>query len=188
MAMPEFINHVQNAAKNPTGWLNPTAVADLLESDFHTMRPGQRERLFQAVERFRAIAETASPHPEQVIEARAAFDLILEILQPYLTPESEKIRETIAKAWRKERDWIPTFDYVLGNNWLDQPVVWLWFVLKDDVLPEDIDTKNPTTREGLRRVQAAIRKEFEDAGIERRPNMSIRSESEVKELQARATA
>jgi hypothetical protein len=50
MAMPEFLDNIQNAAKNPTGWLNPAAVADLLESDFHTMRPGQRERLFQAVE------------------------------------------------------------------------------------------------------------------------------------------
>jgi hypothetical protein len=188
MAMPEFLNHVQNAAKNPTGWLTPTAVADLLESDFHTMRPAQRERLFEAVEKFRPIAEIASPTLEQVTEARAAFDTILEILQPYLTPESEKIRETIASAWQKERDWIPTFDYELSNNWLDQPVVWLWLVVKDDVLPDDIDIKNPIAREGLWRIKDAIRKEFNDAGIERWPNISVRTESGVKELQAGATA
>jgi hypothetical protein len=188
MAIPEFLDNIQNAAKNPTGWLTPATVADLLESDFHTLRPGQRERLFQAVERFRDIAAIPSPTPEQVAEARTAFDTILEILQPYLTPESQKIRETIKKAWCKERDWIPTFDYELGNNWLDQPVVRLWLVVKDDALKDDIDIENPTTREGLWRVQGAILKEFQDAGLERRPSISIRSESDVKELQARATA
>jgi len=191
MAMPEFLDNIQNALKNPTGWLSPSTVADLSESDFHTLKPKQREKLFQAVERFRTIAATASPTPEQVAEARAALDTIRDIAQPYLTPESKQIRETIAKAWQKERDWIPTFDYELSDNWLGQPVVWLWLVLKDDVLKDDIDIENPVTQEGLQRIRSAIRREFQEAGIERRPNMSIRSESGVKEyqeLRARATA
>jgi hypothetical protein len=191
MAMPEFLDNIQNAVKNPTGWLSPATVADLSESDFHTIRPALREKLFQAVERFRVIAETASPTPEQVAEARAAIDAIRAIVQPYLTPESEQIRETIAKAWQKERDWIPTFDYELGNNWLGEPVVRLWLVVKDDVLPDDMDIKNPSDREGLWRVKDAIRKEFNDAGIKRWPNISFRTESGVKEyqeLRARATA
>jgi hypothetical protein len=191
MALPEFLDNIQKALNNPTGWLSPTTVADLSESDFHTLKPKQREKLFQAVEQFRTIAETASPTPEQVAEARTALDTIRDIVQPYLTPESEKIRETIAKVWQKERDWIPTFDYELGNNWLGEPVVWVWFVLKDDVLPDDIDTEIPTTREGLWRVQAATRQEFQEAGIERGPRMSIRTESGVKEyqeLRARAIA
>jgi hypothetical protein len=188
MAMPEFLDNIQNAAKNPTSWLTPATVADLSESDFHTMRPKQREKLFQAVERFRTIASTASPTPEQVAEARAAFDLILDIVQPYLTPESEKIRKTIAKAWRTERDWFPSYDYEVSNNWLGEPVVKIWLILKDEVLKDDVDMENPITEERWQRVTKAVRKAFHEAGIERRPTMSIRSETDVKELQARVTA
>jgi hypothetical protein len=186
MAMPEFLDNIQNAAKNPTGWLSPATVADLSESDFHTIKPKQREKLFLAVERFRTIAETASPTPEQVAEARAAFDLIREIVQPYLTPESTKIRETIAKAWRKERDWIPTFDYLLDNNWLGEPVVWLYLVLRDGLIPEEFDVEYPTTREGLSRIKDAIQKQFDEANLERQPRFAVRSESDVKDIQSGA--
>ena len=37
IAMPEFLDNIQQAAKDPTGWLSPHTVADLLEIDFHTM-------------------------------------------------------------------------------------------------------------------------------------------------------
>jgi hypothetical protein len=188
MAMPEFLDNIRNAAKNPTGWLSPATVADLLEIDFHTMRPEQREKLFQAVERFKAIAEIASPAPEQVAEARAAFDAILDIVQPYLTPESVEIRELIVKAWRNERDWVSTFDYELGTNWSRQPVVWLWLVMKDTGHEGDEDLDKFFPSEEWRRVSAAIRKEFQNARIERFPNISLRLESEVRELLARAIA
>jgi len=183
MALPEFLDNIQNTAKNPTGWLTPGTVADLLESDFHTIRPGQREKLFQAVERFRTIAAISSPSPEQVAEARAAFDTIQNILQPYLTPESEKICETIARGWQEERNWIPTFDYQLANNWLDKPIVWIWLIIKDDVLNDEMEM-SATTEEEWQRVNRAIRKEFNDAEIERWPNIGLRTETDVKEIQA----
>jgi hypothetical protein len=187
MGLPEFLDNIQNAAQNPAGWLTPATVADLLESDFHTMRPGQREKLFQVVERFRTIAAISSPSPQQMAEARDAFDTIRDILQPYLTPESQKIRETIAKGWRKERAWIPTFDYQFANNWLDKPIVWIWLIIKDDVLNDEMEMK-ATTEEEWQRVNRAIRKEFNDAEIVRWPNIGLRTETDVKELQAGAIA
>jgi hypothetical protein len=62
----------------------------------------------------------------------------------------------------------------------------VWLVMKDEVVKEDDDIENAFPREGWRRVQEAIRKEFQDSGIERWPDISIRSESDVKELQTRA--
>jgi hypothetical protein len=183
MALPEFLDHIQTAAKDATGWLTPETVADLHESDFHTLRPAEREKLFQAVERFRTIAETASPSPEQVAEARAAFDLVREILRYYLTPESETVRGLIARPWAAQRDWLPTFDYELRDNWLGEPVAWIRFIVKDEHVDED-GLKDDPFEKRWKDLVWSVREAFWDSGLERRPNISMRSESEVRDIQA----
>ncbi len=182
MALPEFISNVEHGAKQP-GWLNPATVADLSDSDFVTLPPGQREQLFRAVERFRQIAESDSPSDEQKTEARASLDGILTAIRPYLTPESKAIREAIWRAWKDDKDRIPTFDYELAESWTGSPIVWIWLILRDDM---GIEAR--ATRELLGRVRMAIRMEFNEAGIERWPNIGVRTESEVQEIAARATA
>jgi hypothetical protein len=184
MAMPEFISNVERGAGEPgSGWLTPATVADLSDTDFTALAPAQRAELYRAAERFRAIAEGGSPSPEQTAEARSSLDRILEILRPYRTPESRKIREAVWKVWKDHRSDIPTFDYELAQSWIDTPIVWIWLVLRDDL---DIDA--PPTRELLSRVRMAIREQFHEDDIERRPNIGIRMESEVKELAARKSA
>ena len=182
MAMPDFIENVERGAAQPD-WLSPATVAGLTDSDFVTMHPRVRAQLFQAVERFRAIAASGSPGPEQVAEARAALDTIRTILRPYLTPESQAIRDVVSQVWKGEQDRIPTFDYELAESWVGSPIVWIWLVLHDDV-----DIEAPATRELLKRVRRMIRDKFNEAGLERWPNIGVRSESDVQELTARVTA
>jgi hypothetical protein len=183
MSMPDFIMNVESGEDQPD-WLNPATVADLSDSDFGTLPTRQREALFHAVERFQEIAALgADANPAEQAEARSALGTILDVLRPYRTPESQAIREAIWKAWKDHKDEIPTFDYELTQNWMDTPIVWVWLVLRDD-----LDVEAPSTRELLGRVRMAIRMEFHAADIERRPNIGIRSESEVKELATRSSA
>ena len=183
MSMPEFIGNIEKGSNQP-GWLTPATVADLSESDFSTMPARQRQALFDAVERFKTIAETDAISPEQETQARTALDGIRDILRPYLSEESLKIREAIWRAWRDDgaAAWIPTFDYALDEDWAGNPAVWVWLILNDDV-----DVEEPATRAGLNSLRTRIRKELYEAGIERRPYINVRSQAEVRELMAGAS-
>ena len=185
MSMPEFISNVEHGAKQP-GWLTPATVADLSDGDFVTLSPGQRKELRRAVERFQAIAGSGSrPTPAEEAGARAALDTILDLLQPYLTPESRTVREAIWRAWRDEhaRDWMPTFDYELGEDWTGDPAIRIWLILNDDV-----DVEADDTREKLSRLRTLIRKELRATGVGRWPYTSVWTLSDAKDHSVRTTA
>ena len=182
MSLPDFISNVEQGENQP-GWLTPATVADLSDSDFVTMPPEQRDRLFRAVEQFRQIASASPLTPDDCAEARRALDTVLEILRPYRTEESRKIREAVWRAWKDHKAEIPTFDYELRQSSVDTPIVWVWLILRDDL---DIDAR--PTRELLSRLRTAIRMQFHEADIERWPNIGVRPESEAKELATRGPA
>ncbi|MBP3957977.1 hypothetical protein J8F10_22205 [Gemmata sp. G18] len=182
----DFIHYVESGVNHlgSDDWLTPASVHGLADADFVTLPPVQREELFRAVDRFRTIATTAPPvSPAQEEIARAALVTVWNLLRPYRTPESTAIREAIWRVWDGEKDRIPTFDYELAESWTGSPIVWVWLVLRDDT-----EIEAPETRELLGRVRMAIRLEFERAGIERWPNIGVRTESDVRDLAARAPA
>jgi len=167
--LPEFIQHVEAGLQQlPSGnWLTPATVDGLTENDFVTLPPGQRRELYRAVEQFRTSASAPDGGASQATAARAALDTIATILRPYLTPESRRVREVIWTVWREEdvRDWIPTFDYQLDEDWTGAPAIRVLLILKDDVEIEAPGTVEVLGRfrmlSGNRPRSALLRRNFD---------------------------
>lgn len=186
----DFIHYVESALGRleAGGWLNVAAVQGLTDIDFVTLPPARREELFRRVEQFRDVARLPQPDAGQRAVAREALTRIGELLHPYRTPESRRVLDTLWGAWQEEavrdvRQWIPTFDYQLGEDSSGEPAVWVWLILNDDV-----DIEAADTRGGLSRLRLLIHARFQDAGIDRWPYIGVRSCSDVRELTARVHA
>ena len=97
MPMPEFIQNVEAGLQRlqSGGWLTPATVEGITDDDFANLSPPQRKELYEAVDRFRAIASAPDGGASQEPVARAAMNTIATILQPYLTAESRKACVTL---------------------------------------------------------------------------------------------
>jgi hypothetical protein len=185
--MPDFVQNVETGLHRLSsgGWLTPATVAGITDDDFVNLSPPRRKELYAAVDRFRAVVTAPDGGASQEAAARAALGAIATVLQPYLTRESRKVCEVIAGAWREAAvaDWIPTFDYVLDEDWTNAPAIHMWLILNDEV-----DVEAPRTQEELERVRALIHRRVREAGIERWPYASVRARADVQELAARVPA
>jgi hypothetical protein len=202
MALPEFIDGVRIAAgflspevwtDSPDQsademarslqladiWLTPAVVRDFAEADFVWLPDDQRNELRQAVEKFRAVAEKVDPKApadqSQVDEALPALLTILRIMRPYIADqEALDVRRAVWRACYGYRNWIPSFDFKLGEDSTGQPAVWVWFILNNDV---DVRTREVMLR--LFEVRDTIRKYLVEDGINRNLYTSAWSRSEV---------
>lgn len=163
-------------------WLTPAAVRDFNADDFVLLPPEERDRLSDAVQRFRAVAEQVPGNQratrEQVEDALPAFQTILDVLTPYLTgPDAAEIKRAIRRAWSGVESWIPTFDFRTDVDWAGDPCVRVVLVLNDDV-----DVESPDVQRHLRVVRTAIAENFRQAKLPYVPYVLVRSRSETREL------
>lgn len=159
-------------------WLTPKVVQGFSEADFVSLPPEERARLHEAVDRFKAIAETvAAGQPatsEQVEEALPHFLTILAIVHPYIADrEAINVRRAVWRACQG-RDWIMSFDYKLGEDSLGQPSVWIWLIVDrgQDVMSREFQRKKWE-------VQNQIRSNFSEGGIQRQLYVSVWGREEV---------
>jgi hypothetical protein len=163
-------------------WLTPAAVRDFDADDFVFLSPEERDRMADAVQRFRAVAEQVpGDRPatrEQVEDALPAFLTILDVLKPYLVgPHASEIKRAVWQAWFRNEAWIPTFDFRTDVDWTGDPCVRVVLVLNDDV---DVEASDVQKR--LQQVRMGILKNFQQAKLPYWPYVSVRSRSETREL------
>ena len=167
-------------------WLTPASVDGLTDADFVTLPTVQRRELFRCANEFRVIAD-ATPHVDvaQKQAAEAALKKVWELLRPYRTKESKAIGDVLWAAWQDERmqDWVPTFDYQLGEDWSGDPAVRVWLILDDGV-----DTLAAKTRESVSRFELLVRARLQDAEIDRYPFVWTRLWSQVTGPDAKVPA
>jgi len=162
-------------------WLTPAAVRDFDPDDFVLLSPEERDRLADAVSRFRAVAEDVPGDKpatqEQVAEALPQFLTILEVLKPYLTgPHATEIKRAIWRAWSGSESWIPTFDFRTDVDWAGDPCVRVVLVLNDDV-----DVESSEVQDRLQPIRMGILRNFQQAKLPYWPYVSVTSRSEVWE-------
>lgn len=118
-------------------WLTPRSVRGFNASDFPELGLDRQKELQSAVRDFLEVANQVPPNKpattEQYGKAAAAFAKMLEILDPYLAkPDEEKV---IADALRSTElpPWVVNWDYELGRDADEEPVVWVTIFVEDGV-------------------------------------------------------
>jgi hypothetical protein len=160
-------------------WLTPATVQDYWDADFAWLPSDQRVELGEAVAAFRAIADAVSlagpVSDEQVEGALPALLTFVKFVQPYIAfPEAITARRAIWQAWVPNREWIPAFDFRLEDDWTGISVIRVWLILNAGV---DVDARD--TQVELNRVRDEIRNRLDDAGIWRRPLITVFGREEV---------
>jgi hypothetical protein len=171
---------VEAQLKRGTIWLTPSSMQGFNVRDFPELAPDLRKRLKENVERFVRIAKQVPPTkpatPEQVRDAMAAFQEVLEILKPYLSSPGEP--EKIVAALEKIRfpECVLNWNFELDIDSTGDPAVRIWVFVDDQAMKREDFTRISLD------IERKILDAFSAAGIERWPYVSFRSASEQRAL------
>lgn len=165
-------------------WLAPVTVKGFVEDDLSELPATERQRLRDAVARFRTVADQVLPGTpattDQVREALPAFVTILDVLKPlFADPEMMQVRGAIWNACEPHRDWVLTFDVDLRQDSDGDPAAWVWLILQDD-----IDVELRAIQHRIHEIRTAIWKGFEVTGVGLELYVSAWSRSEVPQVLA----
>lgn len=122
-------------------WLTPGSVDDYDPADFSFLGDEQQAKLTRSVERFRAVAEKVPGSKpatrEQEQEARAAFDDILQLLQPLQFRDAESFRtQTLMRRELRGKlpKWVTSITCETGVDLIDEPAIRIWLDVTDDAV------------------------------------------------------
>jgi hypothetical protein len=173
--------HVAQALHENSAWLRPRYFEGLNPADFPEMSGFDREKLERSVRMVQGVAARAlrngSASSDDVEHAVSRFLAVLRILTPHL----EWFREYDALKHDTFPDYVRDHAIRVGEDWTGDPGVWVWVVIRDEYsgwkFPEPVTDL-------VERVHTVLRR----AGIERFPYVSMRTETEQKELEASAVS
>ena len=185
----EPVNNVERAESLASMWLTPAIVGDYSEDDFTFLPDDQEEScdrrwLHCGVcwrESHQMASLFASRWRKPFMCSRPLSNSCGPISMPVRRPLT--IQRAIRVACKQEQDWIPAVDFELVLDWTDDPAVYIWLILNDEV-----DVESPPVRRKLAKVRDAIRDRLDEAGMKCWPYISVGSRSDVKELMTGTTA
>ncbi len=141
-------------------WLAPVAVRDYDENDFQFLSQEERNRLSDAVSRFKLVAGSVNPRgpatTEQVEKARPAFQQIVELLEfdRFGDAEAFRIGKTIEKRLEPVRpDRLVELRFETGLDSTGDPALWVWVFVSEtgkhdkNVFFEGVDQIEPILKE-----------------------------------------
>jgi hypothetical protein len=168
---------IATASARTAIWLTPKSVKGFNAADFSELGLDRRAELETAVQNFLAVAKQVPanriPTPDQYRNATAAFQKIIEILQPYLPMPEEANRVEGALRTVAFPAWVVNWDYELGSDEEGGPAAWV------NIFAEDGAPRNDFGRFALQ-IIPKIRQAFSTAGVDRWPYVRLRTAAEHK--------
>ena len=158
---------LENRIARAAIWLMPKSVRGFDANDFPKLAPERQHELSEAVREFLAAANEVPvkdlPTPDQIARGSAAFEKIIEILDPYLSmhPEAQRIQEALETVEFPYP--VANWDYKIGENHVGDPAVWVTIFVDERV--------NPARKLGRFPLELTheIRHAFSDFKIDRLP-------------------
>jgi hypothetical protein len=171
--------HLPESAKRAADvWFTSDLVKDFNEADFRFLPAAEHKQLKQAIEDFRQLtagSQGSLPSDAQLQQGCDLFTKIHGILAPHFgeEPDTHRILEAIRSVHAP--DYVLWVEYELFTDSTNDPAVWIWLVLEDDVEIESL-----AIHDELALVRRAIREALQRAGINRWPYVRVRTRTETK--------
>jgi hypothetical protein len=161
-------------------WLTPKAVAGFHPDDFRELGPDGQAEFASAVQEFLGVASEVPPNEEptadQIARGSALLLKIATILRRYVATSDEMDAVEKALEMIEFPEWVANWDFVLENDWTDEPVVYLK-LFTDEKAPRGIPL--------VRRVQGLtdqVRGALSAFEIKRWPSIKINTVFEYKKV------
>jgi len=167
---------IQRSLNQADAWLTPKAVENFHPDDFPELGVARLKDLESAVQGFLMAAERVPPDRlatgEEPEAAREEFQKLFDILRPYLTltPEAREVRQAVQTV--RFPEWVSYWIEELSSDADGTPTVGVDLFVKD----QDEQTI-PADRLGResRALTDKVRRALDDAGIDRRPYLRMKS-------------
>lgn len=161
-------------------WLTPRIVAGFDPDDFAFLNHQERNELTTAVNRFREVASQVAVDrpatPEESCAARKELETIIRILKPSeYQNASQLITAKVLERLRRApllADSVAGIDYQFNWGFLNEPGVWIWLVVPDDL------ARSPDFFDHSERLREVVEDSLTAHGVTLQPHVRFRSVSE----------
>jgi hypothetical protein len=170
---------IETILRSETNWLTPGWMKGYDPAEFDFLSEEERTRLDEGVKEFKAVVDSipknAQATGEQLDKGVTGFRKILEVLRPDRYPDFEAflLGKKIENFVRDEVPaWLTEMIFESGNDHGGEPALWIYAVLEDFALEDDV------RRENARLIREIFGQAVAEICPERFPYVRFRSVSD----------